>query len=68
MLIDKKSPTIFGNGEATRDFVSVFDVAELNFKALTTENEEALGEVYNVASGSSMSVLELFTTHIAQVL
>ena len=62
MLMDKKSPTIFGTGEATRDFVSVFDVAELNLKALTTENEEAIGEVYNVASGSTMSVLELFTT------
>jgi UDP-N-acetylglucosamine 4-epimerase len=62
MLMDKKSPTIFGTGEATRDFVSVFDVAELNLKALTTENEAAIGEVYNVASGSTMSVLELFTT------
>ena len=62
MLMDKKSPTIFGTGEATRDFVSVFDVAELNLMALTTENEAALGEVYNVASGSTMSVLELFTT------
>ena len=62
MLIEKKSPTIFGTGEATRDFVSVFDVAELNLKALTTENEAALGEVYNVGSGSSMSVLELFNT------
>ena len=60
MLIEKKSPTIFGTGEATRDFVSVFDVAELNLKALTTENEAALGEVYNVGSGSSMSVLKLF--------
>ena len=62
MLMEKKSPTIFGTGEATRDFVSVFDVAELNLKALTTENEAALGEVYNVGSGSSMSVLELFNT------
>jgi len=62
MLIEKKSPTIFGTGEATRDFVSVFDVAELNLKALTTENEAALGEVYNVGSGSPMSVLELFNT------
>ena len=62
MLIQGKSPTIFGTGEATRDFVSVFDVADLNLKALTTENEAAIGEVYNVASGSSMSVLELFNT------
>ena len=48
--------------EATRDFVKVSDVAELNFSALTTDNENALGEAYNVASGSTLSVLELFTT------
>ena len=62
MLMNGKSPTIFGTGEATRDFVSVFDVAALNLIALTTDNEEAFGQVYNVASGSTMSVLELFTT------
>ena len=62
MLMDGKSPTIFGTGEATRDFVSVHDVAELNLRALTTENDAALGEVYNVASGSTMSVMELFTS------
>jgi len=62
MLIDKKSPAIFGTGEATRDFVRVQDVAHLNLLALTTENDAALGEVYNVASGSVISVLELFNT------
>ena len=62
MLMNGKSPTIFGTGEATRDFVSVSDVAALNLIALTTDNGEALGQVYNVASGSTMSVLELFTT------
>ena len=62
MLMNGKSPTIFGTGEATRDFVSVFDVAALNLIALTTDNEGTLGQVYNVASGSTMSVLELFTT------
>jgi UDP-N-acetylglucosamine 4-epimerase len=62
MLMDGKSPTIFGTGEATRDFVSVSDVAVLNLIALTTENDKALGQVYNVASGSTLSVMELFTT------
>ena len=61
-LIEKKSPTIFGDGSATRDFVQVQDVANLNLLALTTEDDAALGEVYNVASGSAMSVLELFNT------
>ena len=62
MLMNGKSPTIFGTGEATRDFVSVSDEAALNLIALTTDNEGALGQVYNVASSSTMSVLELFTT------
>ena len=62
MLTDNKSPTIFGTGEATRDFVSVSDVAQINLQALITENADALGEVYNIASGSTVSVMELFTT------
>ena len=61
-LIEKKSPTIFGDGSATRDFVQVQDVANLNLLALITDDDVALGEVYNVASGSAMSVLELFNT------
>ena len=61
-MMNHQSPTIFGNGEATRDFVSVADVAALNLAALTTDNSEALGEVFNVASGSTMPVLELFNT------
>ena len=61
-LMEHRSPTIFGTGEATRDFVSVKDVAEANMLALQTEDESALGQVYNVASGSSMSVMELFLT------
>ena len=61
-LMNHRSPTIFGTGEATRDFVSVMDVAEINLLALQTDDESALGQIYNVASGSSLSVMELFTT------
>ena len=61
-LMEHRSPTIFGTGGATRDFVSVMDVAEANMLALQTEDESALGQIYNVASGSSMSVMELFVT------
>jgi UDP-N-acetylglucosamine 4-epimerase len=38
----------------------VADVAALNLTALTTDNSDAIGQVFNVASGSTMSVLELF--------
>jgi len=60
MLMEEKPPTIFGTGNATRDFVSVSDVAQLNVQALKTDNTNALGQVFNVASGSTMSILELF--------
>jgi UDP-N-acetylglucosamine 4-epimerase len=59
-MIDGVAPTIFGDGSATRDFVRVQDVANLNLRSLTTDHESALGEVYNVASGTTMSVIELF--------
>ena len=62
MLIERRAPIIFGTGEATRDFVTVDDVADLNVKALITEKKSALNQVYNVASGSTISVLELFHT------
>ena len=62
MMLDHKSPIIFGDGSATRDFVSVEDVAALNFLALQTNSDDAINEIYNVASGTVISVLNLFHT------
>ena len=61
-LMRHKSPRIFGTGEATRDYVRVEDVAQINLLALTTENRDAISQTYNVASGSTVSVIELFET------
>ena len=62
LLMNLESPTIYGSGEATRDFVSVSDVASANVLALTTQSESALNQVYNVASGTSISISQLFNT------
>ena len=59
---DAESPIIYGSGEATRDFVTVDDVASANVLALTTQSESAVNQVYNVASGTSISISELFNT------
>jgi UDP-glucose 4-epimerase len=48
--------TIFGDGENTRDFVHVNDVVKANLLAATAAKSEAVGQVYNVASGHSVSL------------
>jgi UDP-glucose 4-epimerase len=50
-------PTIFGDGRQTRDFVNVKDVVQANI--LAAELSEAVGGRFNVASGRSVSILEL---------
>lgn len=60
-LLDEISPTIMGDGLQTRDFVNVKDIVQANILAMNSE--EAVGQVFNVASGSSTTVLR-----IAQVL
>lgn len=48
--------TVHGAGSQTRDFVHVDDVVEANCLAATTDR---VGEAYNVATGSAVSVREL---------
>jgi dTDP-L-rhamnose 4-epimerase len=54
-------PLIFEDGMQRRDFVSVADVAQACRLALTTEHH---GEVFNVGSGHSRTILEIATSVI----
>ena len=56
-LISGINPTIYGDGLQTRDFVNVKDVARANLVAAEVEN--AAGQVFNVASGKSVSIMRL---------
>jgi UDP-glucose 4-epimerase len=51
-------PQVHGDGSATMDFVYVGDVARANLLALKSHRED---DVYNVASGTETSLLELWT-------
>jgi UDP-glucose 4-epimerase len=51
-LLKDQQPVIFGDGEQTRDFVSVFDVVIANLKALS---ENCKG-TYNIGTGEETSV------------
>ncbi|MEW8956153.1 NAD-dependent epimerase/dehydratase family protein [Clostridium sp.] len=55
-ILEDQVPTIFGNGEQTRDFVFVKDVVEANIKALTVLDNE----IYNVSTNSKISIDDLF--------
>lgn len=56
-LLRNQRPTINGDGEQTRDFVFVEDVVQANMLALTKKN--AVGEVFNVATGEAITVNKL---------
>lgn len=49
---------VFGDGQQTRDFVSVHDVARANVLALSSSNIEP-GTIYTVASGQSTSLNDI---------
>ncbi len=57
MLFQKnQSPTIFGDGNQTRDFTFVSDVVEANILAASAHNSACFGEVFNIGSGRNISV------------
>lgn len=56
-LLQGKSPTIFGDGEQSRDFTYVHNVVSANL--LAAHATGASGKVYNVACGGSISLLDL---------
>ena len=58
-FINHESPIINGDGSYSRDFTYIDNVVQININALTTENKEALNNVYNVAYGTRTTLLEL---------
>lgn len=56
-VINDDSPTIYGDGEQSRDFTFVMDTIQANIKA--AESKMADGEVINVAKGDRTTVNEL---------
>lgn len=55
-LLRGERVTIFGDGETTRDFVFVGDVVKANMLAATIDKPDAVGQVFNIASGKSVSL------------
>lgn len=58
-LINHESPVINGDGEYSRDFTYIDNVIQMNMLALTTENPDAVNQVYNTAYGERTTLNQL---------
>ena len=58
--VTHSTPTVFGDGLQTRDFVCVDNVVSANILAATVPGVG--GETFNVAGGSAISLLDLLST------
>ena len=54
-----KPITLFGNGKQTRDFIPVEKVAEANLAVSMAPASAVAGQIFNVATGTSTSLLQL---------
>lgn len=57
-LIKGKAPVIFGNGDHTRDFIYVWDVARILLDSIPLIKNNC-GEIFNVASGKATSIRDI---------
>jgi UDP-glucose 4-epimerase len=56
LMLEGKTPTIFGSGEQLRDYVYVSDIVEANRRAL----ERGENDVFNIGSGRGTSVNDIY--------
>lgn len=56
-MLKREPVTIYGDGRQVRDFVNVKDIVQANMLAM--DKDAAVGDVFNVASGQSTSILQL---------
>ena len=59
-LLKGSTPSIFGDGTTSRDFTFINNVVYANALAYSSDNPQAVNQVYNVAYGASTSLNQLF--------
>lgn len=58
-LLSGQSPTIFGDGKQSRDFVSIRNVVQANLLAAEAPANKVAGRVFNIGGGTSINLLDL---------
>lgn len=66
-LLSGQTPTIHGDGMQSRDFTYIDDVVAANLLAADAPSENVAGKVFNIGTGKSHTVLELFQ-ELSQIL
>jgi UDP-glucose 4-epimerase len=60
-MLQGQQPVIFGDGQASRDFTFVDNVVSANLLACQAPAEKVVGQVFNVATGKSFSLNQLYS-------
>lgn len=58
--LNGKSPTIYGDGNQSRDFTYIDNVIQANLKAALNSNNNSYGRSYNIAFGEAVKINDLF--------
>lgn len=64
-IIKGEAPTVFGNGNQTRDLTYIEDIVSAN--VMLMENDGADGEVLNIGGGKRITIIQLFD-HLKRLL
>jgi nucleoside-diphosphate-sugar epimerase len=60
LMLDGKQPTMYGDGEQSRDFTFIANVVHGNLLAADAPAESVAGKVFNVATGQRVTLNETF--------
>lgn len=61
LMLWGEQPTIFGDGEQSRDFTYIDNVVKANLLACQGPAEKVAGQVFNTATGGRVTLNEMFT-------
>ena len=59
-MLSGQQPTMFGDGEQSRDFTYIDNAVEANLLACTAPAAQVAGKVFNVATGRRITLNETF--------
>jgi UDP-N-acetylglucosamine 4-epimerase len=60
LIFSGQSPTVYGDGNQSRDFTYIDNVIQANLKALYFSNDLCYGKSLNIASGENTKINDLF--------